>query len=121
MNKSDIKLIITLVSVSLITLLCFYIFQKNGDKQALVYYQNELALTIDLSIGERKEYNVSGHNGNVLIISENGKIKVESENSPLNLCSKQGWIESSYETIICLPNKIVIKIDTIEDIDAIVK
>ena len=32
-----------------------------------------------------------------------------------------GWIDSSYETIVCLPNKIIIKIETSQDLDAIVR
>lgn len=121
MNKSDIRLVVIVTILSLTGILGFQFFQKNGDKQALVYYQNELILKIDLATSEKKEYNVKGYNGDVLIISENGKIKVEEENSPLHLCSRQGWIKESYETVVCLPNKLVIKIDTIEDIDAIVK
>ena len=41
------------------------------------------------------------------------------EDSPLHLCSKQGYISKSYESIICLPNKIVIKLENNSDIDVI--
>ena len=43
--------------------------------------------------------------------TENGKVKVLEENSPKHLCSKQGFIENTHESIICLPNKIIIKIE----------
>ena len=120
MNKSDFKLIGIVIVIFLITILGFNLFEK-GSKFARVYYQNEMVLEINLSDHRYREYNVEGYNGNVLIISENGKVKVEQENSPLHLCSKQGWIDSSFETIVCLPNKIVIKIETKEDMDTIVK
>ena len=48
-------------------------------------------------------------------------IRVIEENSPRHLCSKQGYIKDSMESIICLPNRIVIEIDTIEELDAVVK
>ena len=57
-------------------------------------------------------------NGNVKIKAGNGRIKVIEETSEKHLCSKQGYIEESYETIVCLPNKIVIKITSGEKYDA---
>ena len=54
-----------------------------------------------------------------LEIVKNKKIKVLKEDSPLHLCSKQGYISKSYESIICLPNKIVIKLENNSDIDVI--
>ena len=120
MNKSDIILIGVLL---LIVGLIFGIFYRNNKKvnYANVYYDNNLVLKIDLSLDE-KEYIVKGYNGDVSIKAGNGKIKVEEENSPLHICSKQGYISKSYESIICLPNKIVITFDnTDEDIDTVVK
>ena len=62
-----------------------------------------------------------GYNGEVVIFAGQGKIKIEEENSPLHLCSKQGYISASYETIVCLPNKITIKIEAIDSLDTVVK
>ena len=70
---------------------------------------------------EEQTYEVKGYNGPVYISAGNGKIKVEDEDSPLHLCSKQGYITKSYETIVCLPNKIVVKIENKSDIDTIIK
>lgn len=117
MNKSDIKLIIIIILIAIIVLFMIAILNDNSNKKALVYYDNNLVLTIDLNEKEKKEYLVDGYNGIVKIISFDGKIKVDEEDSPLHLCSKQGFIEHSYETIVCLPNKIVIKIVSSKDTD----
>lgn len=117
MNKSDIKLIIIIILIAIIVLFMIAILNDNSNKKALVYYDNNLVLTIDLSELEKKEYLVDGYNGIVKIIASDGKIKVDEEDSPLHLCSKQGFIEHSYETIVCLPNKIVIKIVSSKDTD----
>lgn len=106
MNKNDI----VLISLLLIgTLLFIVMFQSSSGNQALVYYENELILTIDLN-KEETNYKVLGALGEVQILAGNGKIKVVSEQSSKHLCSKQGYISAPYEEIICLPNKIVIKI-----------
>lgn len=114
MNKNDLKLIIIILAIAIIVFFMIAIIDKESNKQALVYYDNNLVLVIDLTNKEEKEYIVEGYNGPVKIITNNGKIKVEEEDSPLHLCSKQGFIEKSYETIVCLPNKIIIKISSKE-------
>ncbi len=121
MNKSDFKLILTLIIIISISFLSFKLFNQTGDKEALVYYSNKLVLTIPLSDLTYKEYNVKGKNGNILIIRDKGKIRVKQETSPLHLCSKQSWISNSNESIICLPNEVIIKIEATSSLDTVVQ
>ena len=121
MNKSDLKLIGILLILFLIIFGGLLLFNHDKKKQALVYYEDNLVLTIDLSIPTENEYRVMGYNGEIIIKTQKNRIKVEEESSPLHLCSKQGWIENSYEVIVCLPNKIVIKIEDQKEIDTVVK
>lgn len=115
MKISDIILIILVILIAGTMI----IFNKKEDSdQALVYYENYLVLKIDLN--QNKEYDVEGYNGNVHIVVMNKKIKVEEENSPKHICSKQGFISSSNETIVCLPNKIVIKIESKDKLDTVI-
>jgi hypothetical protein len=120
MNKQDIKLIIVLVFLALCLIILFSLLEKKENKVANVYYKDDLILTIDLT-KELTEYTVMGENGKVKIVAGEGKVKVEEENSPKHLCSKQGYITSSLETIVCLPNKIVIEISSKEELDTVVK
>ena len=46
-------------------------------------------------------------------------IRVKKETSPLHICSKQGYSKSV--PIICLPNKIIIKLVNDNEYDAISK
>ncbi|MGE5455603.1 MAG: NusG domain II-containing protein [Ignavibacteriales bacterium] len=121
MNKKDTTLIVIVLAISIIIIFGYKLFEKDGVKNALVYYKDNLILTIDLTIKEKKAYYVNGYNGKVKILAGNGRVMVDEENSPLHLCSKQGYISKSYETIVCLPNKVIIKIDNIDELDAIVK
>ncbi len=121
MNKKDTILIVIVFIISIAIILGYKLFEKDGIKKALVYYENDLVLTIDLTENIEKTYYVEGYNGKVKILAGNGKVSVDEENSPLHLCSKQGYISKSYETIVCLPNKVIIKIDNIDELDAIVK
>lgn len=118
MNKNDLKLIVFVIIMCLSFVSYFYLTKNNENKLAVIYYDNNPILKIDLGLKEEKEYQVDGYNGKVILQSKNGKIKVSSETSNYHLCSKQGYISESYQTIICLPNKIIVKIENGSKIDA---
>ena len=103
MNKYDFILIGCLIVLSITILLI--ISSKNIDKVD-VYYDNKIIKTIDLN--KDNEYDVEGLNGNIHIVVKNKELRVTDEVSPLHLCRKQ-VIKNSNDTIICLPNHIVIK------------
>ncbi|HHX17003.1 MAG TPA: NusG domain II-containing protein [Mollicutes bacterium] len=122
MNRYDFILISVILFVCLLFLGITYINGEKDANVAYVYYDNKLVKTIDLRIDETKEYIVKGYNGDVVIETKKNQIRVKEEKSPLNLCSKQGFISSSLETIVCLPNKVVIKIESSNDeLDAVVR
>ena len=116
--KNDIILFTIIITICLIMILIVNSASKES-RYANVYYDGKIIKKIDLNINNT--YNVKGYNGNVKIVVYNKKIKVAEENSPKHLCSKQGYINKSYESIICLPNKIVIEISGNDSIDTVVK
>ena len=118
-KKNDYILISVLFIVLIVICISLELTKEKGSK-AIVYYKNEAVLTIPLNT-DIKTYEVNGENGVVSIVAGKGKIKVEEENSPLHLCSRQGWVDSSNQTIVCLPNKIVIKIIDDQELDGVVK
>ena len=77
MNKSDWKLVISLALVIIISFALLFLFKNsNTPKKALVYYEAELVLEIDLSLKGEHEYHVSGYNGDILIKTNDNKIKL---------------------------------------------
>lgn len=121
MNKNDIKLVLILLLIVIISFVSLYFLKNDNKKNALVYYEDEMILKIDLSLKGEHTYTVDGYNGDIIIKTKDNKIKVESENSPNHICSNQGWVEETYEVLVCLPNKVVIKIEDNEEIDTVVK
>ena len=119
MNKSDIKLIVSSLLIILIILGIRFIFRNKNNKVAIVYYENKIVSKIDLAINN--EYTVDGYNGIVYMEVKDNKIRVKEEVSPKHICSYQGFISETYETIVCLPNKIIIKIEANEELDAVVR
>ena len=115
MNKNDIKLIIVILVIVGILILIINLNKKEGDTVE-VYYKDDLVLSADLSINNT----VEGLLGNVVIEVKDKKVRVVKENSPKNICSKEGYISDSTKPLICLPNKVVIKIVQSSDMDGVV-
>ncbi len=72
------------------------------------------------SLEKDREINVKGLLGNYVVEIKNGRVRAKESNCPEQICVKRGWIHLSGDSIICLPNRIIIKIDNQEQsIDAI--
>lgn len=119
MNKSDIKLIIILSVLILITFIIINITKEKGNT-AIVYYEGKEVLKIDMIIN--KEYKVKGYLGDVVIEVVDNKVRVVEEVSPNHICQKQGYIKDNTKSLVCLPNKIIIKItnDKDKELDGVV-
>jgi len=115
MNKNDIKLVLILILI----ISLFFLFKNRNDSNgnvATVYYNDDVIKTILLS--EDGIYTVDGYNGDVVMEVKDNKIRVIEEISKRNLCSKQGY----GNIIVCLPNKIVIKVENVDnELDGVVK
>lgn len=122
MNRQDIILAFIVLAISGSFFLFMHFTSFDIASKALVYYDNKLVKTIDLSNNEGMEYTIEGYNGDVVIETKLNQIRVKEEISPLHICSKQGWVSSSLETIVCLPNKVIIKIESAnETLDAVME
>ena len=136
MKKSDMILIGVLLLMALIS---FFVFREitndtaEVDGTAIVYYNNDKILEINLEDGtyvivdssriisvdlENKLYHVEGSNPyGVLIEYKNNKVRVIDEESPKHICQTQGWSNSPLSPITCLPNNIIIVIESKSDED----
>lgn len=106
MNKKDLVFIVLILLFAMS--LYFLNLNVTIGNVAYVYYESELIKELDLTVDFY--YIVSGYNGEVGIEVYSGQVRIVSETSPYNICSKQGFISKSNESLVCLPNKIVIKI-----------
>ena len=100
-----------------------YFAGRNTDKNALMvvitvdgkeYYTGRLAESIsgdddvENANGDKKrEIDVDGHNK---VVIAGGEVWMEAADCPDKLCVAQGKISRSGQTIICLPNKVMVTI-----------
>ncbi len=104
-------IVISLLFVlSIIALFIFKFFTPNSAT-AEIYSEGELIKTIDLSaINEPYEIPVINGECENTILVEKGGISVKEANCPDELCVNMGTIKNGMYPIVCLPNKVVVRI-----------
>lgn len=107
----------------LFSLFCYAknLSNAKGNK-AEVYVDNKLRYVFELE-ENKKEYFVDTNLGGVNIEINKMKIRVTTSNSPLKICVKQGWISNAGDTIVGIPDRLLIKVigDTDDEVDTIIK
>ena len=68
---------------------------------------------------ENAEYVVNGPLGPEKLIVEDGRARMESAPCPLKICEAMGPIDDPGETILCLPNRISVKVKGSGGLDAV--
>jgi hypothetical protein len=84
------------------------------QKYATIYVQNKKIAEISLAPGDQFTHTFQfGNNGehSAVLEIDSGRIRMKPLDEglcPKAICSHTGWIEYSYESIVCLPNQIMI-------------
>ena len=123
-KKKDLIVIIILLVVALVGLFIITQFNSTGEKKALVYFDNQQILEVDLTKGVDKSIEIPGHEHVILHQYADGTIAFESSDCPDKVCVNTGKLKYSGSSAACLPNKIVVKIidkGNEQDFDIIVR
>jgi len=116
MNKKDL---LVLSIIFLIISLAYIIssFHKTGGDTVLIQVDGKDFL--HLSLDEDRIVKVSGPLGVSIVEIKDGRVRMLSSPCPDKLCIKEGYIDKAGQVIICIPNRIVIKIEGRAGLDAL--
>ena len=106
--KRDVILLLALIAVGLVFVALFFIRSGNGNR-VVVSVDTQTEAEYDLAVDGEYVIQGVGDGYNVLVI-ENGQAFVREASCPDHLCMNMGHISKVGESIICLPNKVVISI-----------
>ena len=103
-------LIFTLIVIVIVAMFFSGVINKdNQDLIAEISLDGEVLYKINLTeLNDRKEFLF--HDGEVIIVAENGRIRFEQSDCPDLVCVNTGWIKRRGRIAACLPNRILIKI-----------
>lgn len=116
MKKNDVIMIGIIVVIALAALFLVNLYGKWNTKDA------QAVVTIDgteygrYSLSEDRTVKIESENGgyNLLIIEE-GDARIEEASCPDKVCVRHKPIDKTGETLVCLPNKVVVEIENGEE------
>ncbi len=72
------------------------------------------AETMRLDLSGRREVGVRGWQGDSVFEIRDGSVRMVESACPDKLCVRSGWISRPGESIVCLPNRVVLEIKASE-------
>ncbi len=117
MKKNDLILIVITLVVAIACLLGMKIWQKSntsGDAVAVVTIDGNIYGEYPLSEDVVERVELPDGSYNVLTIAE-GYASVTEASCPDQICVHHNHVKYAGETIVCLPNKLVVEINGGED------
>lgn len=117
MKKNDIILIAVLLAAALLTAVGMRIWQMNNTRDAakvVVTIDGQVYGTYPLDEDRTERIELQDGSYNILTISD-GYADVTEASCPDQICVKHNHIKYSKESIVCLPNKVVVTVEGGED------
>lgn len=105
MKKNDLVLIIMVLLFSGIAYLCFHMFSEDGEQIVISVDGIEYGI---YKLNENQYIYIN--DTNVLVI-EDGEAYMLEANCPDGLCLSQSAIHQNNESIICLPNRVIVEVE----------
>lgn len=106
-HKNDILLISALLLLALI-LWAFTFLLRTGGGEAVVTADGVEAARLPLSRNAVLTVGEGEHTNTVVV--ENGEVYVSEASCPDRVCIRQGRVRYDGQTIVCLPNRLVVTV-----------
>lgn len=108
--------------VAVIAILVSVIFWTNvGSKEGgVVSIYKEGALIKEISLDSDTEFVIKGDYENVVTIKD-GKAAITKSDCPGADCVHSGWIHEAGRSIVCLPNRVELRIEGASEVDFVVR
>lgn len=115
MKKGDKIAAVLIIGIIILSFIGVFLYKHNisGPSRIAVIEQNgKVIKTIDLNkVKEKSEFTIPYNNDFNKIELEPGKIRFIDADCPDKICVKTGWISEPGQTAVCLPHKLLIKIE----------
>jgi hypothetical protein len=107
MKKSDAILLAAVAAAACLLALLFNLGGRGADRVSITVDGAEYR-SVPLSRDQRIDISIDGRLNVVAL--EGGAAYMHSANCPDKLCVRQGRISSGSQSIVCLPNRVVVKL-----------
>ncbi|HBE9332790.1 TPA: NusG domain II-containing protein [Clostridioides difficile] len=115
MKKKDILLIL---GILVVITACYGIINVINSKNAgniEIYVDNKLYKTV--SINAKEEFKIENRGGDNIVKIHDKGVEIVDASCPDKVCVHTGFINKPSQSIVCIPNRVSIKINTNEKND----
>ncbi|WP_333841120.1 NusG domain II-containing protein [Pelomicrobium sp.] len=95
-------------AATLTALLAIHAWRPGTAERALVRAGGQVFAELDLH--RDRVIRVPGPLGETRIRVAEGRVRVEADPSPLQLCVKRGWLAQPGDVAVCLPNEVSVEL-----------
>ena len=117
--KNDFLAIGIVAAMAILVSVIFWTSVGAEEGSMLSFYQ-EGALTKELSLDSDVEFVIEGDYKNVITIKD-GKAAITESDCPGTDCVHSGWIHEAGRSIVCLPNRVELRIEGTSEVDFVVR
>jgi len=107
-SKLDWILALVILTMSVTLSLSLAAQTSHAGSSALLYCDGRLIATYDLSRDRTVTERANGHD--VKLEIQGGRIRVVDTDCPRQICKHAGWISRASQTIVCVPNKVLVEV-----------
>ena len=128
MKKQHMKLtfckvdFLAIIIVAVIAILASVVFWTSiGDKEgSMVSVYQDGTLIQEIPLDSDTEFVIEGAYENVVTI-KGGKAAITKSDCPGTDCVHSGWIHKAGRSIVCLPNRVELRIEGASEVDFVVR
>lgn len=111
LKKNDLILIGIIVGVALLSIFLHNVIGGKGAGAVTIKVNGKIEGVY--SLAEDKEIEIN--NGSNILVIKNHEADIIEADCPDKLCVNQKPISKNHESLICLPNKVVVEVDSSEN------
>ena len=117
--KNDFLAIGIVAAIAILVSVIFWTSVGAEEGSMLSVYQ-EGALIKEFSLDSDVEFVIEGDYKNVITIKD-GKAAITESDCPGTDCVHSGWIHEAGRSIVCLPNRVELRIEGTSEVDFVVR
>ena len=117
--KGDIFAIVLATVVAILVSVVFWTKIGSEDGTMVSIYQDG-ELIREVSLSETNEIMVEGDYTNKILVKD-GKAAIVESDCPGTDCVHSGWIHEAGRSIVCLPNRVEVRIEGASEVDFVVR
>lgn len=113
-DKRKVICIVAVLSIVFFSLLGIILVNgTSGGSTACIYSDGKLVRTVDLRNAGEQSFTVSSADGGYNVVTvKDGSISVTDADCPDKICVHTAPISDGVQPIVCMPHKLVIRIET---------